>query len=276
MFSGCLPQWFRRCSLIIGAGLIFSGLQSQIPDSSAIVQLAFLPGNFRDFTTDALQQVYAVTPKNEVMKYSPDGQLLFQYTNNRLGELTLVDASNPFNILLYYANFQIAITLDRTLNKTGEFQLFQLGLINPAAVCVSNDNHLWVFDEVNDQLRKIGPDGQALSQSDNLSLLLGVAPHPTQLAIKGNYVFASDPALGILVFDAFGQYDRLIALKGIQTIEAIDEGFFCRLDKGYKLIAPAGQPIWPVTPPAEGKKVRLEKGRWYVLHKQGIGIFGKK
>lgn len=276
MFSGCLRQWFRRCSNIAFVLHIFSGLQGQTPDSSSVAQLAFLPGDFRDFTTDALQQVYAVTPKNEVLKYSPDGQLLFQYTNNRLSELTFVDATNPFNVLLYYADYQVAITLDRTLNKTGEFQLFQLGLINPAAVAVSNDNHLWVFDEVNDQLKKIGPDGQVLTQSDNLSLLLGVAPHPTQLSIKGNFVYANDPALGILVFDAFGQYDRLLAIKGIQSLQATDEGFFCRFQTGYKLIALAGQPDWPITPPADGKKVRLEKGRWFVLVGDGIRIFGRK
>lgn len=110
---------------------------------------AKIEGDFVFFTTDPLQQIYVVNRGNEVFerKYSQDGQVLFQYNNNRLGPLGWIDASNPFNILLYYPDYQIAKILDRTLNPSGEFQLYQLGLIAPAALALSNDNHLWVFDE---------------------------------------------------------------------------------------------------------------------------------
>ena len=54
------------------------------------------------FTTDQLRNVYTVTNTNEVVKYTPNGKIQFRYNNNTLGNLTFIDATDPFNLSLIH------------------------------------------------------------------------------------------------------------------------------------------------------------------------------
>lgn len=264
----------RSISAIALLALLQASATAQGPDSAtALRRLAFIKGRFTLMTTDPLQQVYTVDANNSVYKYNPSGQLLFQYNDNRLGRLGAIDASNPFNVLLYYPDYQIAVTLDRTLNKTGAFQLFQLGPVNPVAVALSNDNHLWLFDEIASQLRKIGHEGEELARSDNLSLLLGARPNPVQLSAHGNYIYAADPNLGVLIFDIFGQYDRLLPLPGVDYCQAFDYYLLCRRSELFELIDTRTMETKSVAIPAPGKALRVERGLWFVLMEEGVGVY---
>jgi hypothetical protein len=275
-FLAIHPWLFRSISIICLLAVAQVSALSQAADTTApLRRLAFIEGRFTLMTTDPLQQVYVVDDKNSVYKYSPAGQLLFQYNDNRLGRLGAIDASNPFNVLLYYPDYQVAVTLDRTLNKTGAFQLFQLGTVNPVAVTLSMDNHLWLFDEISSQLRKIGHEGAELARSDNLSLLLGARPNPVQISAHGNYIYAADPNLGILVFDLFGQYDRLIPLSGVDQCQAFDYFLLCRRGDLFELIDTRTMQNKGVAMPARGKALRVERGLWFVLMEDGVGVFGE-
>ena len=261
--------------LMLAFGVVRAKTQTR-SDSVVWQRAAIIEGVFVGMTTDPLQQIYAINARNELFKYSAEGALLFQYNNNRLGRLARVDASNPFNVLLYYPDFQIVKTLDRTLNPSGEFKLYELGLINTAALALSNDNHLWVFDETSDQLKKIGRDGQILAQSDNLALLLGQDPAPTQIQAKGNFVYALDPKMGILVFDAFGQYDRLLPIKNISDFQPLDGFIWYQTAQGFFWCDNLGRGITMLQLPAIGSAARLEKNNWIILNKSGIEVWKKK
>ncbi|NUN99908.1 MAG: hypothetical protein HUU01_04755 [Saprospiraceae bacterium] len=189
------------------------------PDTAAMLKWTVNLPDALFFTSDRLLQTYVVTTSQELIKYNADGAEQFRYNNRRLGPLKLVDASNAFNILLYYPDYQTAITLDRTLNKTGEWNLLSFGFLNVPIVATAADNQLWLYDGVEQRLKKIGPDGVLLKQSDNLLQLLGFSLQPTCLVDQGNFIFLSDPARGILVFDAQGQYHAAIPLEGVNTFQ---------------------------------------------------------
>ena len=101
---------------------------TETTDSSAYDLLKEIEIEARLITTDKLQQLYVVTVDNDVIKFSPQGKELFRFTNNTLGELTHIDVTNPFSVLLYYPDYLTVYTLDRTLNKTGEFNFLELNL----------------------------------------------------------------------------------------------------------------------------------------------------
>ncbi len=170
-------------------------------------------------TTDKLQHLYAMTPTNEVIKYAPDGTELYRFSNNILGDLAYVDTSDPFNLLLYYPDYQLIITLDRTMNKTGELSLLDANALQVQVVGLSNDGNVWLYDEATFRLRKVDQNGHTLAESQNLSLLLPQAPKPTQLVAREHWVYLSDPELGILIFNNFGQYDKALDLKGISAFQ---------------------------------------------------------
>jgi len=137
----------------------FSSCSAKTPipvstDSSSYELIKSLPIEALLITSDKLQQLYVVTSKNDLIKYNSKGEELFRYSNNTLGELKHVDVTDPFNVLLYYPEFLTVLTLNRTLNPTGEFVLFDLNVLDVQSVALSNDNNIWLYDDVSFQIKK--------------------------------------------------------------------------------------------------------------------------
>ena len=199
-----------------------SDLQFPISDFPLSHLLHTLPRTARYFTVDKLQQVYLVDEDNAVYKYSPDGKELFYYNNNTRGTLGYIDVTDPFNLLLFYPELQAIATLDRTLNETGVLPLFSAGIVNATAIGLAIDNNVWVYDQANFQLKKVGQDGQVLLASDNLSAQLIQAPQATQLTAQNNMLYLNCPGQGIFVFDNFGQFHQLLPYEKVEEVQLLD------------------------------------------------------
>ncbi len=207
------------CSCVLLCCLVASGA---LPVAAQSGSLFSIPIHAKWMATDKLQQLYVVTTANEVIKYLANGQEQYRFSNNILGALTHLDATDPFNLLLYYFDYQTVVLLDRTLNKTAEYKLTNAGFAQVRTVGTSNDGAIWVYDEAAFRLYKIDRQAKILHESPDLSLLLGQAPQPTQLLARDNWVYMSDPQLGILVFDNFGQYAKTLDIKGVSQFQIID------------------------------------------------------
>ncbi len=272
-----MKLFFKNTYLFLGSWLLLSFSSEAQVRSSAYELISSIPVEAKFFTSDKLQQLYIVTPDNTVIKYSPDGEELFRYNNNTIGELTHIDATNPFNLLLYYPEFQTAITLDRTLNKIGEFNLWDLQVVDVRAVGLAVDNGLWVFDAATYTLKKISQEGQLLRQSDNLSLLLGLTPSPSKLVARANFVYVNDPGTGILVFDNFGQYDRSLPITGIDDFQVVENRILYQIDNAYFIynLKSFGEMQFPLPQGiAEPLQVRLQKDQLYVLLEKRLNVYG--
>jgi len=163
-----------------------------------------------------------VTEKNEVIKYSSEGKEIFRFTNNTLGELTHIDVTNPFTLLLYYPDFMTIYTLDRTMNKSGEFSLFDLNLTNVETVGMSNNNNVWIYDNVFYKIKKINRNGEILRESENLRNQLDINLQPNFILERENWLYVNDSELGILVFDIYGQYVKKLDVKNLSSFQVID------------------------------------------------------
>ena len=212
--------WLVRLSILLQACSTVAQVPGRVGPAPVGTEI---PIPTRLFTTDQLRQVYLVTPSNALLKLDPALNELFQYTNNRLGELRLIDVSNPFSVLLYYPDYNEVITLDRTLNERGRLNLLEQGLVQVQAIGLSSDNQVWVYDELNNQLKKLSTTGEVTLASDDLSLLLGMNISPNFLTARNRRVYLNDPQIGVLVFDIFGQYLKTIDLKGLSDFQIIDD-----------------------------------------------------
>lgn len=192
-------------------------------DTTAYTLIAEIPVVSTYSTTDKLQQLYISTTDNTIVKYSTEGKALFRYNNNTLGDVSFIDATDPFNILVYYPDFKTIITLDRTLNKTGEFNLFDFDIADVQVVAMSNGNTIWFYDNATFKLKKISPNGTIEIESDDLSLLLQQSIKPNFMVERNNQVYINDPDLGIYVFDIFGQYIKPIDIKGLNEFQILKE-----------------------------------------------------
>ena len=157
-------------------------------------------------TTDPLGNFYLITPENEVQKLDSTGQVQFRFSNNRLGDITFFDASNAFNLLVFYQDFNVVQVLDRTLSESGQFNLYDAGILQPQGLTLADEKNLWVYDPDNFQLKKIDKLGATIIASQQLNLIFEETIAPTLLKEVGNEVYLMDSQNGIYVFDAFGRF----------------------------------------------------------------------
>ena len=191
-------------------------LVAQAPADTFRLALS-LPVEGRFATTDNLGQLYLITAQNAIAKYAPDGKLLARYTNNRLGNATGIDATNPMKVLVWYADFRTVVFLNRSLTVLGELNLISAGFPEVRSIASAQDGNLWLYDEVDFQLRKISPAGEKLQESQALNLLMPARIQITCLRDDGDNVLAADPDNGLLQFDVYGQFQKMLPWKGITS-----------------------------------------------------------
>lgn len=230
----------------------------------------------KNFAVDKLQNVYLLTAKNEVIKYGPDGTEQFRYPNRTLGALAELDATDPFNLLLFFPDYQFVMTLDRTLNPTGELNFQQLGFYRVGAVGMAGDGRIWVFDEAAFVLKKTDVNGAVAAESGNLGLLFGKALHPNFILEREQLVYVNDPAAGIFVFDVFGKYLKIIDIKGLSHFQTRNnELLFFAEGKlwSFHLQALLQKELRLPEGIAPTDKVLVEKDRLYHLQEGKLKVF---
>ncbi|MCR9289300.1 MAG: hypothetical protein NXI23_18150 [Bacteroidetes bacterium] len=227
-------------------------------------------------TVDNLNQIYALNADNEIIKFNSNGEEVFRFNNNRLGDLTHIDASNPFNLLLYYADFSNILILDRTLNSTVQLNLFELNFTKVSAVGLANDNNVWVFDDLNFQLKKIDRKGAMIAASDNLNFALNKPIRPNFLLEREQKVFLNDPEIGILIFDFFGQFEKVLEFKNLNKFQVIGEQLlYVEQDKlhSFNLKSLLTKSIKLPKKMEENDNILVQKNRLYLIKKGRIEIY---
>jgi hypothetical protein len=192
--------------------LLISLLATAQPAASAL-QLQFELEGVRMLTADKLQQLYVVDEANKLTKYSSDGEALFSFTNNLQGTIDYVDATNPFQLLVYFREFNFILVLDRTLNEMARIQLADAGVYQSTAMAFASDGNIWVFDQLSGSLKKIDRQGKVLLDSGNLSWQVNADVLPNFILEREQQVFLHEPSLGIIMLDIFGQYQKTLPIK---------------------------------------------------------------
>lgn len=212
-----------------------------------------LPVQARFVAADNLGFIYLITRQNAIEKYSPDGRLLTRYTNNRLGAATSLDVTNPLKVLVWYADFRTVVFLDRSLTILGELNLSAAGFPEVRAIAAAQDGNLWFYDEIRFQLRKISPEGAELLESQALNQLLDGRIQISCLRDNGNEVLAADTTTGLLWFDIYGQFQKLMPRKNIANFHLEQDRLIYTKDGLLhieRMQAPVSRSL-PLPPPAQ-------------------------
>ncbi len=259
--------------LLLLSHLFFFGLSPWEKNQTCLAQSPLVfPEKVKNFTTDNLGNVYTFTLDNQVVKYNTAGKEQFRYPNRTLGEATLLDATNPFHLLLFFAQHQTVLTLDRTMNVSGQFNLMQMGFQRADAVGMASDGALWVYDEASFLLKKIKADGTVVVRGNDLSLSVGQSLRPNFLLEREQTVFVSDPMVGVLVFDIFGQYRKTIPILGLTAFQVMDDQLIYVKDGqlwSFHLTALLEKPFVLPFELIPGAKLRVANG-WSYLLEDGV------
>ena len=164
-------------------------------------------------SVDNLDNIYIVTQKNQLLKYTPGGKLLWNYSNKAFGKLGYVNAKDPMRVLLFYPAIQQVVVLNNNLNEITRYNFGGDASRSISLVATANSNGYWVYDQASQQLQRLGNQFENELSSGNIYQLSKLAIQPAIIQASDQFVFLFDPKMGILQFDRFGNYLNLIKTK---------------------------------------------------------------
>lgn len=203
----------KKLLFLFVLSLVFGFIQDGFQKS---FELPFRSAKF--ITTDKIGNLYVVAD-NQVLKFSPTGKPLQNFSDMRQGELRTVDASNPLKVVLFYPDMARITLLGTQFAPQSTIELRNIGIQQPTLACNSQNNGYWVYDLQDFQLKKIDLNLQLQFQSGNLLQTTGKKIIPNFMMEYDNRVYINDPVNGILVFDQFGSYFKTIPVTGLRSFQ---------------------------------------------------------
>ncbi|MEI7594815.1 MAG: hypothetical protein WCK02_03630 [Bacteroidota bacterium] len=234
-----------------------------------ITQSQILP-----FTTDRLGNTYTYS-ESSIFKYSLNSENPITFSKKDLNGISFVDASNPLKTLVFYKDFQTVLFLDNTLSPNGDpIVLSDYNINQPLAVCTSNNNNFWVYNNENAQLICFDNKMQQIFKSGNINQLLNSSIQPNFITEQTNFVYVNDPALGVLIFDTYANYIKTLPIKNLKSFQVIGETIFYYSENTLKTYNSRTLTENTIKiPNAETIFCRIEQQKIYIQKKLGIEIF---
>jgi hypothetical protein len=257
--------------------LFYTGAVAQVqtatPPAAPVLEHTFTD-TIADFEVDNLGKIYLINANGRLKKLSEAYDSMGVFNDvRRYGNLQGADVSNPLKVLLFYKDFGTIVTLDRFLNVRSVLDLRQQGILQPAAITQSYDNFIWVYDELDNKVKKIDETGKILLESPDFRVVFEVPPQPVKLEDFNKYLYAYDPQLGLLIMDYFGAYRNLIALTGLKNLHGMQQGIVATNSNGLIYYKPGTIDTKSLPLPAEiiqATKLRVSQNKIFVLHPNGI------
>ena len=248
-------------------------LGSLKPADYTLLKTIEVNGNY--FVTDNLGNSFVLSNSNDINKYDKDGKHIQTQNFKILGSLTTMDASNPFELYLFYQSQNKLVFLDNMLSKRGELDFNRGNFVQLTAAARSYDNGAWIFDLEDLQLKRVDKELKVVAKSGNVKAFTNADLNPNFILDNQNHVYLNDPDVGILVFDIFANYSKTLPLKGLTNFQIIDKDLYYfkagKLNK-YSLLTYENEEI-PL-PESEGiLNVRIEKNRLYVLKDKQLNLY---
>ncbi len=172
--------------------------------------------------SDELKHAYVVNNENNILKLDSLGSLLAIYSENQYGEVSSIDATNPFEVLVFYKDYNVAISLDINMNAKQLYKFATVGINEVSAACMSYDNTIWAYDLSDNKLKKIDTNYKITHESFEVSKLLGGVIEPNYMVERDNMLYVVDEERGIFVFDMYGTYFRSYLFPGVQNLQIIN------------------------------------------------------
>lgn len=191
-----------------------------IGDYQYINSIPFTRGPF--FTTDKLGNAFVILGR-QLLEFDMNGKPLANFSKANYGDLQSIDASNPLKIVLFYPDFAQLVILNNKLAEQATINLRASGIDQPLVACGSENGGFWIYDNSDDQLKKLDLNLQIVYQSGNVTQATGSKIQPRFIIEEQGFVYISDPQIGILVFDQFGTYYKSLPFKGLRQFQVVDK-----------------------------------------------------
>lgn len=224
------------------------------------------------FTTDPIGNFYLVRDNNFIVKYNAQGDSLGVFNDISSGAVSMIDASNPLRVLVFYSGFSRIKILDNLLSLKNELDLSRINLFNVPAIANSMDGNIWVYD----------PSGTLLKIDDRLEIkhsyllrnMIDFSINPSHMVERDRALYLTDSTEGILQFDRFGFYKTIYRFTTAEVAVMNNYIVYYHKDtlnsynikslRASEIVLPKGHDII---------NARLEKNQIYILRTDGLEIY---
>ena len=212
---------------VILSFLFFFCVIANAQTDSSFKLIKVVKGDIVAFTVDNLDNIYLLSSTNQVKKLDANGDSVAVFNDvKKFGQATLIDVSNPLKVLLYYRDFATIVVLDRLLNVRNIIDLRRQNIYQVRAIGQSYDNKIWLYDEVENKLKKIDEDGKLLLETPDFRQLFGEAPSPQKIFDQDQFVYLYDSAKAVFVFDYYGSLKNKILISGWHNFKVAGKYIF--------------------------------------------------
>jgi hypothetical protein len=176
-------------------------------------------GRAVDFFLDPVGKLYLLLDDESLVTANPLGENYYAFYDSTLGSPDRIDVTNPFQILLYYADYGKVVILDRTLSELDRIDLFANEAVRqPGPIARSYDNGIWVFDTWDYRLLRLDERGQVDQRTNDLRLELDYPGEPQDIFVSRNNVMLHFAEAGRLaVFTNYGKFERWVQLPPTES-----------------------------------------------------------
>jgi hypothetical protein len=179
---------------------------------------------------DNLGNLFVVTPKNEVLKFNPQGKFLWNYTNKTFGEVSQIDVTDPLRVILYYEGYQQIVVLNNNLSELCKFTFNQNPNQQITLVASANNNGFWVYDQLNRELRKLTNNFIDDLKSGNIYQRNGFDMQANFMLTDDQYIYINDAKEGVRIFDRFGNFFKTAVVYPKNNFEVNDNEIYFMKD----------------------------------------------
>ena len=205
--------------LILTILALFTLSQGQAQLDSGFVWLRSFEGDIASVAIDNLDNLYVISSTGQIRKYDNKGDSVAIYNQVRnFGKLSSLDISNPLKPVLFYQDFSTVVILDRLLSQRTVLDLRRYTIYEPSSVALSYDDHLWVFDEFDNKLKKIDDQGNILMTTPDFRVVFNQSIRPSRIINETGYLYLADSTNGIYIFDNYGTFRKKLPLVKWQSL----------------------------------------------------------
>lgn len=178
-----------------------------------------------------------ITVDDKLTRYDKNLKVIASFSQPLLGKISKVDAANALNPVLWFGETYRVTILDNRLNESTSINLLDQGFYDPKLISVSDDRHLWIYDQSEDKIIRFSTEtNKRTNESLNISQILGEENEPIQLYSTFERNYLNVPEKGIIVFDAVGAFVKLIAIRSIDRMVLYNSQIYYQKDKAiYRL-----------------------------------------
>jgi hypothetical protein len=113
--------------------------------------------------------------------------------------------------------------LDRQLSLRSTVDLRRQNIIQVSAASLAYDNNIWIFDALENKLKKVDESGAVLLETADFRTLFNEAFVPEKIIDHDNSLYLFAQGFGVLQFDYFGTFQKKYLLPKWQNISLLNK-----------------------------------------------------